>query len=93
MHLLPVTASLAMLLAAACDRRPDINVLDQNTADTVVYATTECVTPNADRVRCDKKTCKKDDKSNCFEFATKCLGNGHGYSGTENEGTCTRVQS
>lgn len=81
-----------MLAMSGCETEPraDREVLDQDTGGRVVFATTECVTPNADGVRCDKKTCKKDAESNCAYFAERCLATGHEYSGTTDEGTCTR---
>jgi hypothetical protein len=33
------------------------------------------------------KTCKKDDKSNCQQFAGACLNTGHHYAGTADGGT------
>jgi len=57
----------------------------------VVYATTECTQGNADGVRCDKKTCKTDARSDCNGFAAKCIYYGHQYDGTRTEGTCTRI--
>jgi hypothetical protein len=82
-----------LLLVTGCATGPrvDVNVLDQDTRGQVIFATTECVTPNADGVRCDKKTCKKDQVSNCADFGSKCLNNGYEYSGTKDSGTCTRT--
>lgn len=84
-------AGCLLMLTTGCDRKVDADVLDQSTGDRVVYATTECVVGNPDGVRCDKKTCKTDDESNCADFARKCLDNGHHYSGTNDAGTCSRV--
>ena len=57
---------------------------------TVVYATTQCTVPNADGVRCDKKTCKKDARSDCAVFSDRCTQSGHTYEGGDDSGTCVR---
>lgn len=83
----------AWLLVSGCTKREGSgrggDVL--GTKGTVVYATTECVQGNADGVRCDKKTCKTDAKSDCNDFASRCIYYGHQYDGTRTEGTCTRI--
>ena len=56
----------------------------------VLFATTEYVTPNADGVRCDKKTCKADKISTCSDFAANCKKYDHVYTGDDQSGTCTR---
>ena len=60
------------------------------TGTTVVAATTQCTVPNADGVRCDKKTCKKDAGGDCSVFMDRCTQSGHGYEGNADEGTCIR---
>ncbi len=57
---------------------------------TVVYATTQCTEPNADGVRCDRKTCKEDARSNCANFSDRCTKSGHTYEGSDSSGTCIR---
>ncbi len=85
-------ASLAfalLLLLCGCARGAKVqgtNVLDQDTRGQVVFATTECVVPNSDGQRCDKKTCKADQKSDCQKFASGCLEYGNHYSGTQEGG-------
>jgi hypothetical protein len=86
-----IVAVGSSLILTACDWGGPTDVLGPAKDEPVVYATTECVTPNADGVRCDKKTCKKDAESDCLDFGTKCLKNGHSYTGTKDEGTCERV--
>ena len=89
-----VGAACGIALLAACGRaapKPDTPVLAQDLKGQVVFATTNCEVGNADGVRCDKKTCKADDKSNCEYFASRCLATGHNYTGDQNAGTCTRV--
>ncbi|HSQ00521.1 MAG TPA: hypothetical protein VL049_25140 [Candidatus Dormibacteraeota bacterium] len=89
-----VATCCGLALAAGCGRaasKPDVPVLDQDLGGQVVFATTHCEVPNADGQRCDKKTCKTDDKSNCEYFASRCLATGHNYNGDKDAGTCTRV--
>ena len=57
---------------------------------TVVYATTQCTVPNADGVRCDRKTCKEDARSDCASFGDRCTQYGHTYEGNDSSGTCIR---
>jgi hypothetical protein len=90
-HVSSAVGILLLVTGCAIGHTVDVNVLDQDTRGQVVFATTECVTLNADGVRCDKKTCKKDAAANCAEFASKCLDKGHQYSGTKDAGTCTRT--
>ena len=40
---------------------------------------------------CVKKSCKKDDNGDCRTYAGFCLDHDHYWSGTRNEGTCTKV--
>lgn len=87
-HLLIVLGAASTL--AACDWfAKNEDVLAGNTTK-VVYATTQCTVPNADGVRCDKKTCKKDARSDCSVFMDRCTQSGHGYEGDADEGTCIR---
>ena len=85
--LLIVTAG-SMLAACGWGTKAD-DVLAGNTTK-VVYATTQCREPNADGVRCDRKTCKKDARSDCSVFMDRCTQSGHGYEGNADEGTCIR---
>jgi len=82
-----------LVVVAGCGSppRPEVNVLDLDLKDQVVFAATKCEVPNANGVACDKKTCKTDEKSNCEYFAERCLKTGHNYNGTSDAGTCTRV--
>jgi hypothetical protein len=57
---------------------------------TVAYATLNCTVPNADGVRCDQKTCKKDAASDCGVFKDRCTQSGHSYEGNNDQGTCIR---
>jgi predicted small lipoprotein YifL len=89
--------SLMMIMAlslAACGKTapgkdPKADVLT-GTGSTVVYYTTQCTEPNADGVRCDKKTCKADAGSDCKVFSDRCTQSGHSYEGNDSAGTCTR---
>ena len=82
------------LLIGGCAKKPvaptPVDVLDVDTKNHAVYATTNCTVPNADGVRCDVKTCKKDAASDCGMFRDRCTQSGHQYSGNNDEGTCTR---
>jgi len=78
-------------LAAGCSARPGVNVLDVDLKGQVVFATTNCEVGNPDGQRCDKKTCKADSQSDCTAFAGGCIKYGNHYSGTAQEGTCSRV--
>ena len=89
MRLVLLINGATLLAAAACDRRPGVNVLDQDTTGQVL-ATTECTVKNPNGT-CNVKTCKEDAKSNCLQFANACMDTGHHYSGTKEGGTCTRV--
>lgn len=40
---------------------------------------------------CIKKSCKKDENSDCRTYAGYCLDHNHKWSGTRNEGTCEKV--
>jgi hypothetical protein len=85
------TFILSVLLLAACTKSPHTDPLGSTKTSTVVYATTECVAAHPDGVQCNKKTCKKDDKSDCADFASACLNSGHYYAGTSDAGTCSRI--
>lgn len=56
-----------------------------------IAKTVQCLEPVSDGT-CNKKTCKKDSKSDCTEFGTNCIKYDHKYEGTKDEGTCTRVK-
>jgi hypothetical protein len=90
--MLPLVVAMgSTFILTACEWGSTPDVLGAAKEGQVVYATTQCVTPNADGVRCDKKTCKTDAQSNCKVFAEACMDTGHSYNGTHSEGTCTRV--
>ena len=74
-------------------KAPGVDVLGQDTRGQVVFATTQCTVPNEDGQRCDVKTCKKDQHSDCGVFADRCIQSGHQYSGSNDAGTCTRQAS
>ena len=56
----------------------------------VMYSIEQCTKPNADGVRCDEKTCKADEHSNCAGFKDRCTQSDHRYEGNDSAGTCTR---
>jgi len=81
-----------ILVLAACTKAPSSgDVLAGSKGDGVLYATTECVSPHPDGQQCNKKTCKKDDESDCTDFAKKCVENGHWYAGSNDAGSCSRI--
>jgi hypothetical protein len=77
------------LCIAGCGKGAKNDVLSE-TKTTVVYATTQCTVPNADGVRCDKKTCKADAQSDCKVFNDRCTQSGHQNDGDDSASTCTR---
>jgi hypothetical protein len=83
---------LSMLLLAGCTKTTGLgDPLGTAKTGTVVYATTQCVAAHPDGVQCNKKTCAKDSKSDCAEFASACLNSGHYYAGSNDGGTCSRI--
>jgi len=82
-----VTAALGLSACGWGAKKDD--VLSGNET-TVVYATLQCTEPNADGVRCDRKTCKEDAQSNCSTFSDRCTQSGHRYEGNDSAGTCIR---
>ena len=83
--ILTVTVTLA-----ACSNKGAREDVLAGTKTTVVAKTTQCTVPNADGVRCDKKTCKKDAASDCGAFMDRCTQSGHTYEGNADSGTCIR---
>jgi hypothetical protein len=53
----------------------------------VIYDVRNCTNWDSERNRCNVKTCKQDEKSDCKDFAAACLDTGHHYSGTAEGGT------
>jgi len=78
------------MCVAACAKGGAKNDVLSGTKDTVVYATLNCTVPNADGVRCDKKTCKADAGSDCKVFNDRCTQSGHQNEGNDSASTCTR---
>ena len=84
-----ITVALA-LCAPACGRRQGGDPLGPKAGAEAVFATVTCEHANDDG-SCNKGTCKQDQQGNCQTFADNCIKNGHHYSGTAKEGTCSRV--
>ena len=81
---------LTGLVLTACERAPQRDVLaDQGTK--AIAMTVNCVEKVSDGT-CNKKTCKKDARSDCADFGAACIKSDHKYEGTKDEGTCTRVK-
>jgi hypothetical protein len=87
-HRLVLIATVSAL--SACVPGSDKSDVLSVTGTTVVAATIQCTVPNADAVRCDKKTCKKDARGDCSSFMDRCTKYGHSYEGNADEGTCIR---
>jgi hypothetical protein len=81
-----------MFALSGCSIMPS-NPMDVDNGPTPVYKTTQCTVPNADGVRCNVKTCKADQASDCAVFADRCVQSGHSYSGNKDSGTCTRMSN
>ena len=84
-------AAIALLLLGGCSSMHGVNVMDVDNGPTPVFKTTRCTVPNDDGVRCNVKTCKADQASDCAIFADRCVQSGHSYSGSKESGTCTRT--
>ena len=82
---------LLLLSGCAGRQKSKLDPLVQISGDKAIAKTTQCTVPNSDGVRCNVKTCKQDQESDCSEFAANCIASGHQYSGTREGGTCTRV--
>lgn len=85
-----LSIAFAFLVLTSCTHKK--NDVLQQAKDTAVARTTQCTVPNADGVRCDQKTCKKDEVSDCGIFRDRCKASGHDYDGNNDSGTCTRKQ-
>ena len=83
-------ATLTLCAAVACSREKGPDALGQRDEPAVVGRTTQCTVPNSDGVRCDEKTCKADQSSDCSDFKDRCEGSNHTYSGNDKSGTCKR---
>lgn len=86
-----LSAAAVSLLLGGCASMHNANVMDVDNGSTPVFKTTRCTVPNDDGVRCNVKTCKADQASDCAIFADRCVQSGHSYSGTKESGTCTRT--
>ena len=83
-------ATLTLVAAAACKREKGPDALGQRDEPAAVGRTTQCTVPNSDGVRCDEKTCKADQSSDCSDFKDRCEGSNHTYTGDDKSGTCKR---
>jgi hypothetical protein len=81
--------TIIALGVAGCGKGKKEDVLS-GTTTTAVAKTVQCTEPNADGVRCDRKTCKKDAASDCGIFMDRCTQSGHTYEGNADSGTCIR---
>ena len=77
---------------AACNPKGGPDILQDNKVTTVARET-QCTVGNPDGVRCDRKTCKKDQRSDCTDFADRCVKYGHTYEGDNDSGECIRAHN
>ncbi len=91
MLLRSVSAIVLLLASASCEKAPSQGDVLGEARDTAVAMTTQCVEPVSDGT-CNKKTCKKDQDSDCADFGKACIDSDHEYTGTKDEGTCKRVK-
>ena len=89
MYRIPL-ACVAFLIATGCSKSTTSDLMDTKSGSDPIAKTTQCTVPNADGQRCDVKTCKADQASDCAIFQDRCTQSGHSYSGDKNQGTCTR---
>lgn len=81
----------AIAAVAACGPRAvKDDVLAETGTNTAVARTVQCVEPGEDGVSCNRKTCKKDSRSDCSIFMDRCTQSDHTYEGNADEGTCIR---
>jgi hypothetical protein len=78
-----------VLSISSCPKNVSNDVLS-GTGATTVARTVQCTEPNADGVSCNRKTCKKDARSDCSIFQDRCTQSGHSYEGDADSGTCIR---
>ena len=88
---LSISFALAACLLVSCGPKPSGDVLAPK-VDKTVARITQCTTPNSDGVSCDRKTCTKDEISDCTIFRDRCKASDHEYDGDDNSGTCTRKE-
>ena len=81
---------MALALSATACSRGSQDPMAPSTATDAVFAVISCDNKNADG-SCNKWSCKKDELGNCQTFAEACLKNDHHFSGTAEEGTCSRI--
>jgi hypothetical protein len=87
-----IVIALAVSLACSgCSSMRGVMVMDVDNGPKPVFKTTKCTVPNADGVRCNVKTCKADEASNCAVFADRCVESGNDYEGNSQSGTCKRT--
>jgi hypothetical protein len=87
-HMSVIFVSMTLLCSCATGRNVrGVDVMDENPRGQVIYNTRNCTNWDAERQRCNVKTCRQDASSDCQQFAAACLDTGHHYSGTKEGGT------
>lgn len=93
MFLRTISVLGSIFALSACESSPqasNVDVLAESKPSSIAM-TVQCLEPVSDGT-CNKKTCKKDDDSDCADFGAACINSHHEYKGTRDEGTCTRVK-
>ena len=84
-----LVAAIATVMACG-QKAAKADILAETGTSTAVARTVQCVEPGEDGVSCNKKTCKKDARSDCSIFMDRCTQSDHTYEGNADEGTCIR---
>jgi hypothetical protein len=82
-------ACLCFTLAACGSKPANSDVLAEKPPGEIARIT-QCTVPSSDGVGCDRKTCRKDERSDCTIFRDRCKASGHDYDGGDDSGTCIR---
>ncbi len=90
MNRLSISLACLFVTLAACDSKPsNDDVMTQDPGGPIARIT-QCTVPSSDGVACDRKTCRKDERSDCTIFRDRCKASDHEYEGNDDSGTCIR---
>jgi hypothetical protein len=86
-----ILVGVGLLAAAGCEpaRHPGADPFQEEAGTVIVFYTVNCEGRSADGT-CQKQRCQATRDSNCLEYAGYCLEYGHTWTGTKDEGHCTR---
>ena len=84
-----ISLACVCVALAACGSKPGGDVMSQK-ADGAIARITQCTVPSSDGIGCDRKTCRKDEVSDCTIFRDRCKASDHDYDGNDDSGTCIR---